>query len=74
MLLECVKLRGGGTGMSTMTAVDKYGEVMVVVARMTEWIYTSLPSSGLGVAWAAILQTVLVIQSRSLKFFTYLRP
>ena len=26
MLLECVMLRGGVTGMSTMTAVNKYGE------------------------------------------------
>ena len=26
MLLECVMLRGGVTGMSTMTAVDNYGE------------------------------------------------
>ena len=41
MLFELFKLRGGGTGMSTMTAVDKYGEVIVVVAQMTECIYAT---------------------------------
>ena len=58
--------------MSMMTAVNKYVKVMGVVARMTESIYTTLPSSGPGVAWAAILQTVLLNQLRSLNFFTYL--
>ena len=38
MLFEMFKLRGGGTGMSAMTAVDKYGEVMGVVAWKTNWI------------------------------------
>ena len=38
MLFELFKLRGGGTGTSTMTAVNKYGEVMDVVAMKTEWI------------------------------------
>ena len=38
LLFAIVKLGGGGTGMSTMTAVDKYGEVMCVLAWKTERI------------------------------------
>ena len=34
LLFVIVKLRGGGTGMSTMTAVDKYGEVKCMVGMV----------------------------------------